>query len=975
MKLIDDSTVGNSWSQPHADSTNPPSSSGRGLELADDSPLADLLSIYTHSDRAQIAALAATSGIFAREVVHYLGLASPDLDEAYDFASLAETVQRHSTRKPGRKKPPTSTCDSKPASDRESPGDAWTGSVDYSTSTAGDEAPGSSSTAPHVGRSGRKKDRSAGRRFRREQKRSRENPDPLPDFPGFALNSTFNGWTHQFAMPDDISEYSTLLGATTAGTYKHITSAMTLVHGLPQFHQRCIDGDFTIEHVIFVTRRCRDVEFKYLPTIDDYLADRRADITIDTFKRSLALKIAATQPAVETLEKVSVRRRVDISTGDDGTSYLTLTGPAPELHACYRRIEAFARAVHKGNTAAFGDQLNPGDDFEDTRGIDALMFDILTRTRPQLKLRVTSHNTSTGGTSTTDFPIDEFFVRPDGVPTSDADSLLDFIDRTFGKMPEERNSKAQNFEEQSAKNAGTCTTEPSNQAQPSEDQPPEDQSPPAQPHEDQPPPAQPSEDQPDKEQSDTKFAWPHNARLTNALLNSSTRPSGAFGNDFKSEPADRDGNSPSSVTYEMLLEMPTGEYWLAEQARTTITVPMLTMLNQYLGQPGAGGISNPACDVEGVAPDRQPSEDAHSSEDATTQGTGASQAKTQSRQPRSAGEGSSANVCDLAGMLPDGSPLPADMARRLAGYSSTWTRILTDPATGTPLDAKATSYTIPRSVRQTLTAQWLTCTVPGCTRRAETSEVDHIEPFNHDEPDRGGLTRFGNLHSLCKLHHQAKTDNRFSVTMTDPGRLEYVFRHGITAEVLAPDNPINVEHARLFLKYFAEAATMPAAASQKTSSSESPSPDAQRADSPTVPTAPPDSPPQPGNESFSGQRKRARSCPEPAAEDGRPGWCEYVDPFADSTEPDYTDPDAPSSDAPSSDAPGSDAPGSENIQPGNVSAGNFAPDDSGSDSPDSNASATGAAGSKDSSSNTSSSNTRTSIRKEWFWDTGEPPPF
>ncbi|MDN5876749.1 MAG: hypothetical protein L0H69_08735, partial [Brevibacterium sp.] len=141
------------------------------------------------------------------------------------------------------------------------------------------------------------------------------------------------------------------------------------------------------------------------------------------------------------------------------------------------------------------------------------------------------------------------------------------------------------------------------------------------------------------------------------------------------------------------------------------------------------------------------------------------------------------DVCDLAGMLPDGSPLPADMARRLAGYASTWTRILTDPATGTPLDAKATSDTIPNS----------------------------LVPFDHSSPASGGLTRFGSLPHLCATHHQAKTDRQFSVRMAEPGRLEYVFKHGITTEVMSPDNPINIEHAKLFLEYFATPPPSPAA--------------------------------------------------------------------------------------------------------------------------------------------------------------------
>ncbi|MCF2587828.1 HNH endonuclease [Brevibacterium sp. UCMA 11752] len=615
--------------------------------------------------------------------------------------------------------------------------------------------------------------------MRREQREAREHPEPLPDFPAYRPTSTFNGWSHQYAFAEDISEYSALLGATTSGAYKHITSAMTLVHGLPKFHQRCTDGDFTIEHVAFVTRRCRDVAFRYLPSIDDYLADRRADITIETFKRSLALKIAATQPAQETLEKVAVRRRVDISTGDDGTAYLTLTGPAPELNACYRRVEAFARSVYKGNTSAFGDQLSPGESFEDDRGIDALMLDIFTRTRPQLKLRITSNNTTTGETASTDFPIDGLFVGPDGVPMSPEESLLAYIERTFGQMDDKASAPAD--------------AEKDDQRQASSDD------------------------------------WLRDPRFLEALKNSRPAPGTpfwptgldpdtAFGTDSSSEP---DG-SKCKVGYEVLLDLPTHEYWLSHQARTTITVPMFTLLSQFLAASDDAASAAETTAAEG------------------TEAATATASTTFSPTDTAGKQWTDTDVCDLAGMLPDGSPLPADMARRLAGYASTWTRILTDPATGTPLDAKATSYTIPNSIRQPLAAQWMNCTMPGCTRRAELTEVDHIIPFDHDSPQSGGHTRFGNLHNLCKLHHQAKTDRKFSVRMTEPGRLEYIFRHGISTEVMPPDNPINVEHARLFLKYFATAPPQttdpPPAESSTAASSTAAPPTAASSTGPAPPT-------------------------------------------------------------------------------------------------------------------------------------------
>lgn len=444
------------------------------------------------------------------------------------------------------------------------------------------------------------------RRYHRERRSSaaakrKKRKSKLPPFPRFRLDQTFYGWVHELSQAEDIAEFTTVLGATTARAYVQITSAMTLVHGLPKFFARCIAGEFTIEHVHATAHACRDVKFENLPLIDEYLAQRRADITIETFRKSLGMKIAVLEPLEERVEEASKRRRVDITTTPDGTAYLTLAGPAPELQACYLRIAAFARAIRSGNIAAFNDQLEPGAAIDDDRGIDALMFDILTRTIPQLSIQVTSTDTTTGETSTRDIPLD--------VPA---------------------------------------------------------------------------------EQTMTPAAVVNAVQEgVNGARAGSNGSVGKLGSD-----TDEDTSGP-----EVVLTMPTHEQWLDSQAKMITTVPFLTL----------------------------------------------------------------AGSAELPGTFSDGSPIPAETARRVAKHAKSWTRILTDPATGTPVDAKAATYQIPENVRQTLIAKWQACTIPGCTRRAETTEIDHVVPFDHEHPADGGLTRFGNLHPLCKMHHQAKTDRKYSV--------------------------------------------------------------------------------------------------------------------------------------------------------------------------------------------------------------------
>lgn len=523
------------------------------------------------------------------------------------------------------------------------------------------------------------------RRFQRGRRSStaaelKKGKKQLPPFPRFRLDQTFYGWVHELSQAEDIAEFTTVLGTTTARAYAQITSAMILVHGLPKFFARCLAGEFTIEHVHATAHACRDVKFENLPLIDDYLADRRADITIETFKKSLGMKIAVVEPLEERVEEASKRRRVDITTTADGTAFLTLAGPAPELQACYLRIAAFARAMRSGNIAAFSDQLEPGTTIDDDRGIDALMFDILTRTIPQLSIQVTSTDTTTGETSTCDIPLDAPAERP-LTPASVINAVHEGIT------------------EASADNAGGCGSE-------------------------------------------------------------------------------TDGEANRA---EVVLTMPTHEQWLDSQAKMITTVPFLTL----------------------------------------------------------------AGSAELPGTFSDGSPIPAETARRVAKHSKSWTRILTDPASGTPVDAKATTYQIPANVRHTLIAKWQACTIPGCTRRAESAEIDHIVPFDHDHPADGGLSRFGNLHPLCKLHHQAKTDRKYSVRMNRSGFLQYVFRHGMSAEVAAGDHPINAAHAKMFDEM-------------------------QRQAGPT--SDPPKTKTRTAGQPWHGDKRLSKECPGPVAANGQAGW-------------------------------------------------------------------------------------------------------
>ncbi|BBZ11747.1 HNH endonuclease signature motif containing protein [Mycobacterium branderi] len=63
----------------------------------------------------------------------------------------------------------------------------------------------------------------------------------------------------------------------------------------------------------------------------------------------------------------------------------------------------------------------------------------------------------------------------------------------------------------------------------------------------------------------------------------------------------------------------------------------------------------------------------------------------------------------------------------------------------------------------------LTCRFPGCHRRATHCDIDHTIPFNHANPQAGGLTVASNLKCLCRQHHRLKTFGGWRDRQLDDG--------------------------------------------------------------------------------------------------------------------------------------------------------------------------------------------------------------
>jgi Domain of unknown function (DUF222)/HNH endonuclease len=119
--------------------------------------------------------------------------------------------------------------------------------------------------------------------------------------------------------------------------------------------------------------------------------------------------------------------------------------------------------------------------------------------------------------------------------------------------------------------------------------------------------------------------------------------------------------------------------------------------------------------------------------------------------------------------LDDGTPLPAETARRLACDASL-VRVL--ERDGVPLKLGRKTRTIPPALRRALNACDGGCRFPGCTSRRFV-DAHHIEHWAH-----GGATDLDNLVQLCRHHHRLLHEGRYGITRRPGGGLAFNRRDG-----------------------------------------------------------------------------------------------------------------------------------------------------------------------------------------------------
>jgi hypothetical protein len=123
-------------------------------------------------------------------------------------------------------------------------------------------------------------------------------------------------------------------------------------------------------------------------------------------------------------------------------------------------------------------------------------------------------------------------------------------------------------------------------------------------------------------------------------------------------------------------------------------------------------------------------------------------------------------LSEQPGELAGYGPITAGLAREFAG-DATWRRLLTDPATGEPLEFGTSTYRPPAALRRFVWTRDRTCRFPGCMRPAHQSDLDHTVPFPL------GTTGEANLGPFCRHHHRVKHRTAWHVTQPKPGTFRF----------------------------------------------------------------------------------------------------------------------------------------------------------------------------------------------------------
>ena len=593
-----------------------------------------------------------------------------------------------------------------------------------------------------------------------------------------------------------------VLDCTRAQVVTQVRKIMTAVVLMPKLWSLAKQGVIGFDRVVYTAGRVGRAGV-CIPVFDDMLTSKRVDVSWKTFKRHVT-EVLAMLTTSET-RAVNARRNRSVSywVNDDGTATLSLTGPVLEMEAFYQRVRGTARAIMSNHIEPFTARLtdeqqalfiteNNGDvsevrvgdlgrvEVDDDRLMDQLTLDLITGAKPSTTLRVRVTRTGKQAPIRVTYTKDAFGPGVPGAENARSDAGV---------------------ESDGAFEAGIPDIHASGDA-------------------------------------------------------GASGPGDADGSVW----ADRREARQAEDVYELELcvSMPEKEEWLKSQASINLTVPVLHFLMNN-PPPGTEGMREEQR-TERQRSGKDPGADEHRPEQ---QDPGRHETKERqsgrihesrkqrteeqvfehqgSSAPSGVGPGHGEQLFNDQGSsappgvgVPPGAsepvgaggevdfglpvrvdpdvrvpvmmnnqvPLDAKTADEVITRAKWVYRMFTDPQTGVVLESAPTKYYIPAALKRMVEARHPECSAPWCAVPARVCEKDHIEPFNHKDPENGGLTVMENLHPLCKRHHQEKTQKRLRVDRMDDGSLAWVFPRIGAMLVYPPESRINQLQYERLIEYF-----------------------------------------------------------------------------------------------------------------------------------------------------------------------------
>ena len=593
-----------------------------------------------------------------------------------------------------------------------------------------------------------------------------------------------------------------VLDCTRAQVVTLVRKIMTAVVLMPKLWSLVRQGVIGFDRVVYTAGRAGRAGV-CIPVFDDMLTSKRVDVSWKTFKRHVTEVLAMLTTPETRVENARRNRSVSYWVNDDGTATLSLTGPVLEMEAFYQRVRGTARAIMANHIEPFTARLtdeqqalfiteNNGDvsevrvgdlgrvEVDDDRLMDQLTLDLITGAKPSTTLRVrVTRAGKQAPIKVTTVPVDTEHAGAGSGEGSGAAYGVEIV-RENGTQAQTRNA------------AG----------------------------------------------ADANGADVNSVSAAGKLSVDASGPGDADGSVWADRREARQAEDVHEL--ELCVSMPEKEEWLKSQASINLTVPVLHFL-----------MDNPPPGTEGM-PEEQRSErqrsgkapgpDEHRPEPqdpgrhetkeqaSENQGTSARPgvggppgseeslnteefSNTEERMISSESVGSGSELdyglpvkvdpeARVPVMMNNRVPLDAKTADEVITRAKWVYRMFTDPQTGVVLESAPTKYYIPAALKRMVEARHPECSAPWCAVPARVCEKDHIEPFNHQDPENGGLTVMENLHPLCKRHHQEKTQKRLRVDKMDDGSLAWVFPRIGAMLVYPPESRINQLQYERLLEYF-----------------------------------------------------------------------------------------------------------------------------------------------------------------------------